>query len=65
LSEEVVEWVADATGGTVAATGRVPGGATREAWCVDVAGRDGSPHPLIVRYSAARLPERSAFYPSR
>ena len=29
LSEEVVEWVADATGGTIAATGRVPGGATR------------------------------------
>jgi aminoglycoside phosphotransferase (APT) family kinase protein len=63
LPQDILTWVEEVARGPVSRTDRVPGGATREAWHVDVTGPDGSVRPLFVRYSAARLPQRSAFHP--
>jgi aminoglycoside phosphotransferase (APT) family kinase protein len=63
LPQDILTWVEEVARGSVSRTDRVPGGATREAWHVDVTGPDGSVRPLFVRYSAARLPQRSAFHP--
>lgn len=63
LPADILAWVEAVTGGSVTRADRMPGGATREAWHVDVTARDGSVRALFVRYSAARLPERSAFHP--
>lgn len=62
LPDDVISWVEATTGGTVTNADRVPGGAMREAWFVDVREKDGSIRPLFVRFSAQPLPERSAFH---
>jgi len=63
LPADVLSWVEDVTGGEVVHADRIPGGATREAWYVDVRPSGGEVRPLFVRFSAERLPERSAFHP--
>src|SRR5581483_11108901 len=50
LPEDLVEWIGETAGGKVTATKRVPGGASREAWFVDV-DREGETLPLFLRYS--------------
>jgi aminoglycoside phosphotransferase (APT) family kinase protein len=63
LPVDVISWVEEVTGGSVTNTDRVPGGATREAWYVDVTTADGRLRPLFIRFSSAPLPKRSAFHP--
>lgn len=62
LPDEIVRWIEDETGGTVTATNRVPGGASREAWFVDVR-RDRAVDELFLRYSRAARPEETIFHP--
>lgn len=52
------------TGGRVTTTNRVPGGASREAWFVDV-DCDGAERPLFLRYSRTPQPPGSIFHPLR
>lgn len=62
LPEDVLGWIASATGAPVASADRIPGGATREGWFVDV-GQPGEPvRELFLRFSPNALPERSAFH---
>ncbi len=63
LPPDVISWVEDVTGGRVTHADRVPGGAAREAWFVDVAAPPGNTPRQVVRNSAPRRPERSAFHP--
>jgi aminoglycoside phosphotransferase (APT) family kinase protein len=65
LPADVVEWVATTTGGTVASVRRVPGGASREAWFVDVERADGTPWALFVSYSRFPHTKDSVFHPLR
>ncbi len=64
LPEDIIHWIEDETGGVVTATNRVPGGASREAWFIDVK-RDGATDPLFLRYSRAERPDDTAFLPLR
>ena len=64
LPDDIVGWIADEAGGEVVATNRVPGGASREAWFVDVR-RDGTDVPLFLRYSRAARPADTIFHPLR
>ena len=57
LPEDIIHWIEDETGGVVTATNRVPGGASREAWFIDVK-RDGATDPLFLRYSRADAARR-------
>jgi aminoglycoside phosphotransferase (APT) family kinase protein len=61
LPDDIVEWMESATSGRVVATNRVPGGASREAWFVDVE-RDGETLELFLRYSRSRPPPDSIFH---
>ena len=62
LPEDVISWIQSVTGEPVTEADRIPGGATREGWFVDVATPEGSTRELFVRYSPAALPERGAFH---
>ena len=53
----------DRAGGTVASTRRVPGGASREAWFVDVEHADGTIDELFLRYSRNTQPPGDLFHP--
>ncbi len=64
LPDDIVSWIEDETGGKVTATNRVPGGASREAWFIDV-DRDGTTDALFLRYSRAERPADTAFLPLR
>jgi aminoglycoside phosphotransferase (APT) family kinase protein len=64
LPEDLVHWIGDETGGEVVATNRVPGGASREAWFIDVQ-RDAAVVPLFLRYSRVDRPPDSIFHPLR
>ncbi|MEX1006636.1 MAG: phosphotransferase family protein [Acidimicrobiia bacterium] len=64
LPDDIVSWIEDETGGRVTATNRVPGGASREAWFVDV-DRNGVAEPLFLRYSRATRSADTAFLPLR
>jgi len=64
LPDDIVRWIADETAGEVVATNRVPGGASREAWFVDVR-RDGATEPLFLRYSRVERPADTIFHPLR
>jgi aminoglycoside phosphotransferase (APT) family kinase protein len=62
LPEDVTSWIESVTGQAVVDADRIPGGATREGWFVDVATPEGATRELFVRYSPAALPARSAFH---
>jgi aminoglycoside phosphotransferase (APT) family kinase protein len=64
LPDDLVEWIGEVAGGTVTATKRVPGGASREAWFVDVE-RDTEAVPLFLRYSRIERPADTIFHPLR
>jgi aminoglycoside phosphotransferase (APT) family kinase protein len=62
LPDDVTAWIEAVTGQPVIEADRIPGGATREGWFVDVATPEGGTRELFVRYSPAALPQRSAFH---
>jgi aminoglycoside phosphotransferase (APT) family kinase protein len=62
LPDDLVAWIATTAAGRVTATERVPGGASREAWFVDVEGPDGSTQSLFLRYSRAERPDDTPFH---
>jgi aminoglycoside phosphotransferase (APT) family kinase protein len=61
LPDGIVAWMESATDGRVTATNRVPGGASREAWFVDIE-RDGETLDLFLRYSRGKHPADSIFH---
>jgi aminoglycoside phosphotransferase (APT) family kinase protein len=65
LPADLLDWVGEVAGGTVTAANRVPGGASREAWFVDVERAEGDTLPLFVRYSRRPTPADSAFHSLR
>jgi aminoglycoside phosphotransferase (APT) family kinase protein len=62
LPDDVVAWIEETTGAPVTRTDRIPGGATREGWFVDVATPGDGTHELYLRYSPKPFPARSAFH---
>ena len=62
LPDDVVAWIEETTGQPVTRTDRIPGGATREGWFVDVAASGDGTRELYLRYSPNPFPERSAFH---
>ncbi|HET6966025.1 MAG TPA: phosphotransferase family protein [Acidimicrobiales bacterium] len=62
LPEDVLSWIASAAGAPVVSADRIPGGATREGWFVDVGRPEGPVRELFLRFSPKPLPERSAFH---
>jgi aminoglycoside phosphotransferase (APT) family kinase protein len=58
LPAEILTWIEGVTGEPVSSADRIPGGATREGWFVDVPSRQ-----LFLRYSPVAMPPRSAFHP--
>lgn len=64
LPDPILAWIEEVAGGRVTGADRVPGGASREAWFVDVA-RDDEVLPLFLRYSRAPQPDGSIFHPLR
>jgi aminoglycoside phosphotransferase (APT) family kinase protein len=64
LPDDLVRWIGEQAGGVVTATKRVPGGASREAWFVDV-DCDGVTRPLFLRYSRVERPPDTVFLPLR
>jgi aminoglycoside phosphotransferase (APT) family kinase protein len=61
LPSEVLEWIEDTTGQAVTVADRIPGGASREGWFVDV-DSGGATRELFLRFSPIPMPERSAFH---
>lgn len=49
LEPDLIRWVEAEAGGVVQRMKRLPGGNRREAWAIDVRGKDG-PHALFLRY---------------
>lgn len=62
LPDEVLSWIEELGGGPVKEANRVPGGASREAWFIDVEQPDGSLRPLFLRYSRSRRPPGDLFH---
>jgi aminoglycoside phosphotransferase (APT) family kinase protein len=63
LPEDVIGWIEETTGQPMMSADRIPGGATREGWFVDVAAPGGATRQLFLRYSPNPMPDRSAFHP--
>jgi aminoglycoside phosphotransferase (APT) family kinase protein len=62
LPVEIIAWIEQITGHRVISTDRIPGGAMREGWFVDVDAPERSDRELFLRYSPQRFPEPSAFH---
>ncbi len=62
LPADLVEWVGEVAGGEVVSSNRMPGGASREAWFLDVRGPGGSLRPLFLRYSRTPTPPGDLFH---
>ncbi|GAC01396.1 hypothetical protein GONAM_25_00580 [Gordonia namibiensis NBRC 108229] len=64
LPEELRSWIVDVTGARDITTRQVPGGASRQAWFVDVRGGTGdSSVELFLRYDPREPKPGSAFHP--
>jgi aminoglycoside phosphotransferase (APT) family kinase protein len=50
LPDELVPWVESVGGGRLLSADRMPGGARKEAWFIDIAGVDGAVTRLFLRY---------------
>jgi aminoglycoside phosphotransferase (APT) family kinase protein len=50
LPDDLVSWVEEVGGGRVVLADRMPGGARKEAWFIDLAGPDGAVTPYFLRY---------------
>jgi len=61
LPDDVLEWIEKTAGAAIVSADRIPAGATREGWYIDV-GECEAPRQLFLRYSPVALPERSAFH---
>lgn len=62
LADDLVEWMGEVAGGEVVSTVHVPGGASNEAWFIDVERPDGTVDELFLRYRRNARPEGSAFH---
>ena len=62
LPDDVTSWIEEVTGQPITAADRIPGGASREGWFIDVATPEGATRELFLRYSPQPMPERSAFH---
>ena len=62
LPDDVRAWIEETTGHKMTGADRIPGGATREGWFVDVAAPGGTTRQLFLRFSPTPMPERSAFH---
>ncbi len=58
LPDDLVSWIEEIGGGHVVLADRMPGGARKEAWFIDVAGADDAVTPLFLRYDRSD-PERT------
>ena len=58
LPDDLVSWIEEVGGGRVVLADRMPGGARKEAWFIDVAGADDAVTPLFLRYDRSD-PERT------
>ena len=65
LPDSVSAWITDVTGAELTDAQRVPGGASREAWFVDITGPDGAARPLFLRYDPEPKPAGGLFHPLR
>jgi aminoglycoside phosphotransferase (APT) family kinase protein len=61
LPDGMEDWIAEATGRRVVATTRIPAGASREGWFVDIES-DGPPEPLYLRLDRQGTEPLSAFH---
>jgi aminoglycoside phosphotransferase (APT) family kinase protein len=61
LAEDIVAWIGAATAGKVVVAERIPGGASREGWFVDVE-IEGRVEPLFLRMDPHGTPVGSAFH---
>jgi len=61
LPDGMEDWIAEATGRRVVATTRIPAGASREGWFVDIES-DGPPEPLYLRLDRTGTNPLSAFH---
>lgn len=61
LPEGMADWIGGVTGGRLVAASRIPGGASREGWFVDVE-RAGETVPLYLRLDRRGTPPGSAFH---
>ena len=50
LPDELLAWLEEVGGGRVVLAERMPGGARKEAWFIDLAGPDGAVTPYFLRY---------------
>jgi aminoglycoside phosphotransferase (APT) family kinase protein len=50
LPDDLLAWMEEVGGGAVRMADRRPGGGRREAWVVDLEGRDGTLRPCFLRY---------------
>ena len=64
LPDSITAWIGEVMGAPVTAAKRVPGGASREAWFIDVA-EDGPATPLFLRYDPSPKPPGGLFHPLR
>jgi aminoglycoside phosphotransferase (APT) family kinase protein len=60
LPDDILAWLEEATGASVIAADRIPGGGIRQGWFVDLRAPDGTVSELFLRYSPQ--PESSAFH---
>jgi aminoglycoside phosphotransferase (APT) family kinase protein len=66
LPADVLAWIEEVTGRSVVAADRIPGGATREGWFIDVSAdpeAGGPAEELFLRFSPVPMPYRAAFHP--
>ncbi len=49
LPDDILAWIASAAGAPVVSADRIPGGATREGWFIDVGGPGGTVRELFLR----------------
>ncbi|HSS11870.1 MAG TPA: phosphotransferase family protein, partial [Acidimicrobiales bacterium] len=61
LPDDILEWMAEATGGQVISSIRIPAGASREGWFVDVQ-VEAAQQPLYLRLDRRGTPQGSAFH---
>lgn len=61
LPEGFDEWIAEVVGGRVLSADRIPGGASREGWFIDVEVEDATV-PLYLRLDRRGTPKKSAFH---
>jgi len=50
LPDELVSWIEEVGGGRLLSADRMPGGARKEAWFIDLEDADGDPTSLFLRY---------------